>query len=171
MSRDVTKSSPSNVDYEYSLESTSTKSKSSISVGRKYSSQDTELFSVKAESLSSSRKFAIEQRSNKFSSSRQDCIENNEDDGLVIPKARPHNTKARSREKIIPYPKSSPYYKTDNPVLTTRSIVMPCMTEKVTSSPPLFSPDEEVAVSISFTSSFFDSSQFTPSFLRTSKES
>ena len=128
-----------------------------------YSVEDRELFSTRAGSLSSRAKFAIEQRSRPYQVARLTQKEPQNDDGLVIPTIPQKTTTPTKTIKRVTYPKHSPYYKTDNPV-GTKSVVMPCMTEKATSSPPLFSPDdEEVAVSSSFTSSFFNSSQYTPS--------
>ena len=127
-----------------------------------YSVEDRELFSTRAGSLSSRAKFAIEQRSKPYQVARRTQKKEPQNDGLVIPTMPQKTTTPTKPPKTVTYPKHSPYYKTDNPV-GTKSVVMPCMTEKATSSPPLFSPDEEVAVSSSFTASFFNSSHYTPS--------
>mgnify|MGYP001251601654 CR=1 FL=1 len=125
-----------------------------------YSVADRELFSTRAGSLSSRAKFVIEQRSKPSQIIRRNH-QKEENDGLLIPTTP---TKTMVLKSSVYYPKHSPYYKTDNPV-GKKSVMMPCMTEKDKSSPPLFSPDEEVVVGVSssFTSSFFNSTQYTPS--------
>ena len=104
-----------------------------------------------------------------------------DNDGLVIPTTSILNTpestatyKTTSETAVFSYPKSSPYYKSENPVKCseTRAIVMPCMTTSQKSSPPLFSPDEEDFNTTtsssssssedlsSFTKTFFDSARY-----------